>query len=75
MLSTSQWAKRISSARWMQLASGGLFVVLIALPPQPLQSQDTSFQVMEATIKDVHDRVQIEDVDCPAACPDVPGSD
>src|SRR6187402_1604970 len=55
MLSTSQWAKRISSTRWMQVAwGGGLFVVLITLPPQPLQSQDTSFQVMEATIKDVH---------------------
>ena len=54
MLSTSPWAKQISSDRWMQVALAGLFVVLILLPLQALQSQDTSFQVMEATIKDVH---------------------
>jgi Asp-tRNA(Asn)/Glu-tRNA(Gln) amidotransferase A subunit family amidase len=40
--------------RSMTVASG-LLVALILLPPQPLQSQGTSFQVMEATIKDVHD--------------------
>ena len=40
--------------KWIQVASAGLCVVLILLPPQPLHSQDKSFQVMEATIRDVH---------------------
>src|SRR5688572_7150453 len=54
MLSTSQRARRVSSDRWMQVALAGLSVVLILLPQQPLQSQDKSFQVLEATIRDVH---------------------
>ena len=40
--------------RWMQTALAGVLVVLILLLLQPLQSQDKSFQVMEATISDVH---------------------
>ena len=40
--------------RWIQVALAGLCAVLILVPPQPLHSQDTSFQVMEATITDVH---------------------
>ena len=38
----------------MQAALAGLFVLLILLSLQPLHSQDTSFQLMEATINDVH---------------------
>src|SRR5688500_17269910 len=38
----------------MPLALAGLFVVLILLSLQSVHSQDASFQVMEATIKDVH---------------------
>ena len=41
--------------RRMQLALGGLAIVLILLPPQPLQSQDKPFEVLEATISDIHD--------------------
>ena len=51
MLSRSQRAKRMSPV----VALGGLAIVLILLPLQRLQSQDKPFQVMEATIKDVHD--------------------
>jgi amidase len=36
-------------------AVGGLVIVLSFLPPRSVQSQDQPFQVMEATIKDVHD--------------------
>jgi Asp-tRNA(Asn)/Glu-tRNA(Gln) amidotransferase A subunit family amidase len=36
-------------------ALSGLVIVFGLLPPRPLQSQDKPFQVMEATIKDVHD--------------------
>lgn len=50
MSSTSQRAKRMRP----MVALGGLAIVLILLPLQPLQSQDKPFQVMEATIKDVH---------------------
>jgi Asp-tRNA(Asn)/Glu-tRNA(Gln) amidotransferase A subunit family amidase len=38
----------------MKVALAGLVVLLIVLPLQPLQSQDKPFQVMEATIRDVH---------------------
>ena len=38
----------------MQAAMAGLPVVLILLSLQPLHSQDKSFQLMEATINDVH---------------------
>jgi len=51
MLSRSQRAKRMSPV----VALGVLAIVLILLPLQRLQSQDKPFQVMEATIKDVHD--------------------
>ena len=39
----------------MQLALGGLAIVLVLLPPQPLQGQDKPFEVLEATIRDIHD--------------------
>jgi amidase len=45
MSSISPWLKSISV----------IAVVLVLGPPQPLQSQSPPFQVMEATIKDVHD--------------------
>jgi Asp-tRNA(Asn)/Glu-tRNA(Gln) amidotransferase A subunit family amidase len=45
MPATSSWVKRVTAVA----------IVLILLPPYPLHSQSARFQVMEATIKDVHD--------------------